>query len=45
MGGGGLKTFFVVGHIPVDILLLVNYFFDARHTRNRIFFKGQTNCQ
>ena len=36
-------AFLVVGHIPVEIFLLVNYFFDATHTSNRIFFKGQAN--
>ena len=29
---GGLKIFLVVGHIPVEIFLLINYFFDATHT-------------
>ena len=28
---GGFKIFLVVSHIPVEISLLVNYFFDARH--------------
>ena len=29
-----------VGHIPVEILLLINHFSEATHTINRIFFKG-----
>ena len=33
------KIFLVVDHIPVEIFLLVEYFFDATHTSNRIFFK------
>ena len=36
---GALKIFLVVGHIPVKICLLINYFFDATHTSNRIFLK------
>ena len=40
--GGLEKTFLLVGHIPVQMFLLVNYFFDAAtHTSNRMFFKGQ----
>ena len=31
---GGLKTFLVVGHIPVGTFLLVNYFFNATNTSN-----------
>ena len=42
---GGLKIFLVVGHIPVEISLLVNYFFDAAHASNRAFFKGQANVR
>ena len=38
----GLKTIFlVVDHIPVEIFLLVNYFFDAAHTSNKIFLKDR----
>jgi len=33
---GALKKFLIVGHIPVEIFLLVNYVFHATHTRNRI---------
>ena len=40
---GALKVFLVVVHIPVEIVLLINYFFDATHTGNRVFFKGQSN--
>ena len=29
------KIFLVVGHIPVEIFLLINRFFDATHARNR----------
>ena len=49
MGGRDLpewrtsKIFFVVGHIPIDIFLQVNYFFDAARTSNTKFFKGQIN--
>ena len=42
-GKGILKIFLVVGHIPVEIFLLVNYVFDTTHTSNRIFFTGQAN--
>ena len=38
---GAQKMFLVVGHITVEIFLLINNFFDATHTSNRIFFKGQ----
>ena len=37
--GGGLKIFLAVGHIPVEIFLLISYFLDAKHTGNSIFFK------
>ena len=37
---GGLKSFLVVGHIPVETFLLISYFFDATHTSSRIFHKG-----
>ena len=40
---GGLKFFLVVGHIPVEIFLLVSYFVHATHTSNTIIFKGQAN--
>ena len=33
----------VVGHIPVEVFLLANNFFDATDTSNRMFFKGQAN--
>ena len=33
--------FLVVGHIPVEVFLLVNYFICATHTSNRMFCKGQ----
>ena len=33
----------VVGHIPVKIFLLVNYFCDATHTSNIMSFIGQAN--
>ena len=39
--GGALKIFFVVGHVPDEIFLLVNHFFDATHTSNRIFSKDK----
>ena len=29
----------VVGHIPIEIFLLVNYFFDVTHKSNRMSFK------
>ena len=35
---GALKIFLVVGHIPVEVFLLINYFFDATHTSNRVFY-------
>ena len=38
---GDLKIFLVVGHIPAEIFLLVNYFFDATHTSNWIFLEGR----
>ena len=41
--GGAYKVFFVVGHTPVEMFLLVNYFIHATHTSNRMFFKGQTS--
>ena len=39
----GFKIFFAVGHTPVEMFLLVNYFVHATHTSNRMFFKGQTS--
>ena len=44
-GGGGVawKLFLVVGHIPVEIFLLMNHFFDSAHASNRVFFMGQAN--
>ena len=38
---GGFKIFLIVGHISVEILLIVNYFFDATHTSNTIFLKDR----
>ena len=38
---GDLKSLLVVGHIPVEIFLLITYFFDATHTRNRMLHKGR----
>ena len=38
---GGLKIFLVVGNTPVEILLLINYFFDAKHTSHRIFLRAE----
>ena len=40
---GGFKFFLVVGHIPVEGFVLVNYFFDTTHTSNRDIFTGQKN--
>ena len=40
---GALKIFLVVGHIPVEIFLLANYFRDVEHTSNRISFRRQAN--
>ena len=37
------RFFLVVCQNPVEIFLLANYFFDATHTSNRIFFKGLAN--
>ena len=37
----GFKIFLVVGPIPVEIFLIMNYFFDARHASNRITFSEQ----
>ena len=33
--------FLVVGHIPVEIFVLITCFSDATHTSNRMFFEGQ----
>ena len=38
---GGFKIFLVVTHNPVETFLLINYFFDATHTSNRIFLKDR----
>ena len=38
---GASKSLLAICHIPVEIFLPVNYFFDATHTSNRIFCKGQ----
>ena len=40
-GGGASKIFLEVGHIPDEIFLLINYFLDATHRRNRIFLSGK----
>ena len=40
---GGLKISLIVGHIPVEIFLLVSYFFDATRASNRIFVNGVEN--
>ena len=40
---GGIKIFPAVGHIPVEIILQINYFFDAAYRSNRMFSKEQTN--
>ena len=39
--GGGLKIFLVVDHIPVEMFLPINYFFNATHTSKRIFLKDR----
>ena len=36
---GGLKIFLVVGHIPAEIFLLINYILDATHTSNAMFLR------
>ena len=41
--GVAWKLFLVVGHIPVEIFLLMNHFFDAAHASNKVFFMGQAN--
>ena len=41
--GGGLKIVLVLGHIPVEIFLLVKYFFDITHTNIEMLLKGQAN--
>ena len=35
--------FQVVGQIPVEALLLINYFFNTTHKSNRASFKEQAN--
>ena len=40
---GALKIFVVAGHIPVEIFLLINCFFDATHTSNRMCSEGKAN--
>ena len=37
---GSLKIILVVCLTPVEIFLLIDCFFDAIHTSNRVFFKG-----
>ena len=39
---GGLKMFLVVGHILVEIFLIVHCFFASLHTKNGIFSEGHT---
>ena len=41
--GGTRKNFLVVDHIPVEIFVLVDNFFDATLKSNWIFCKGQAN--
>ena len=38
-----LKIFLLVGHFPVEIFLLINYFFDATYTSTKMFLKGKGN--
>ena len=38
---GGLKVFLVLGHIPVEILLLVNSFVDAIHIQPIVFLEDK----
>ena len=38
---GKLKNFLSVCHIPVEIALLINHFFDATHTSNRVFLRDR----
>ena len=38
---GGFTIFLIVRHILVEILLIVNYFFDATHASNTIFLKDR----
>ena len=40
---GGLQIFLVVGYIPVEIFLLIDYFFKATHRSNRMLSKWQAN--
>ena len=40
---GAQNISWVVGHIPVEIFLLVDYFFNATHSSNAMFFKGLAN--
>ena len=42
---GALKIFLVVGHIKIEIFLLLNYFFDSTHKSNRISFKEQASSR
>ena len=39
--GSYKKFFLVVRHIPVDIFLLVNCFYDATRTSNKTFLKDR----
>ena len=32
------KFFLVIGEVPVEIFVVINYFFDASLTSNRMFF-------
>ena len=43
MGGGLKNLLLVVDNIPIEISLLINYFFDATHASNRMLFNGKAN--
>ena len=38
---GGYEKFPFSGHIPVEVVLLTNYLFDATHASNRIFLRDR----
>ena len=42
---GGFKIFLVAGRTPAEAFLLKSHFFDATHTRSRIFFLKQANLR
>ena len=42
---GDHTLFLVAGHILLEIFLLINYFFDATQTSNRMCLKGPGNPQ